>query len=161
MGKSTVWVNPYCGFTHDPVTGKVSFISKISGSDILVPTELLTQMGFTDIPSTITAGESNDANNSVNPDLSGPVNIFIKSDIIGDLRKNKTVFSTNKNLENLIAPLELNEQTNSYEVPFPIEIFLSKKETVEAIDIQIVDESGNIVNLNGGNVQVNFYFYSS
>ena len=57
--------------------------------------------------------------------------------------------------------MELNEQTNSYEVPFPIEIFLGKKETIEAIDIQIVDESGNIVNLNGGNVQVNFYFYSS
>ena len=155
------WVNPQYGFIYDPVTRKVSFISKISGSDILVPTDLLTQMGFTDIPSTISAGASNNANNSVNSDLSGPVNIFIKSDIIGDLRKNKTVFSTNKNLENVIAPLKLNEQTNSYEVPFPIEIFLSKKETVEAIDIQIVDESGNIVNLNGGNVQVNFYFYSS
>lgn len=161
MNIDPTWTNPPYGFTYNPTNGKISFTSKISGPDIIVSTNLLEQMGFTDVPAIITAGVPNIANNSINPDISGPLNIFIKSNIIGDLRKNKTAFSTNKNLENLIAPLELNILKSTYEVPFPIEIFLSKKTTINMIDIQIVDENGNIVNLNGGSIQVNFYFYSS
>jgi hypothetical protein len=157
----STWVTPTYGFSYDSITGKVSFISKISGNNILVSTELLYQMGYTNTPTTLTAGIPTVANNSANLDMSGPLNMFIKSDTISGLRKNKTAYSTNKKLENLIAPLELNDVSNIYGVNEPVEIFLSKKETIESVDIQVVDESGNIINLNGGNVQVNFYFYSS
>lgn len=148
-------------FTYDVATKKISFKPFVSGSDVIVLTDLLENMGFSSVPSISTAGETIKAQGVVNRDMSGPLNIYIKSDIIGDLRKRKTPFSTNKQLENLIAPLELHKETNTFRVPIVVEVFLSKKETIQTVDIQIVDEKGNIVNLNGGTVQVNFYFYSS
>ena len=149
------------GFTYDTINKKISFVSKISGDGIIISTNLLKQMGFADINSIITAGKPITASNIVNKDISGPSNIFIKSDIIGNLRKNKTAFSTNKKIENIISPLLFNEITNNYEIPFPIEIFLNKKSAIDYVDIQIVDETGKIVNLNGSDVQVNFYSYLS
>lgn len=148
-------------FSYNPVTGKISFTSEFSGSNLIEPSSLLTQMGFTELPSTITAGAPIVANAVINEDLSGPLNIFIKSNIIGNAKKHPTAFSTNKKLKNLIAPLELHEETNTFRVPTTVEIFLSKKETISTLDMQIVDDQGNIVNLNNGVVQINMYFYSS
>ena len=158
----STWKTPKkYGFTYDPVTKKISFVSKISGDGIIVSTNLLKKMGFADMNNIITADKVITASNMINKDISGSSNIFIKSNVIGDLRKNKTAFSTNKKLENIISPLVFNELTNNYEIPFPIEIFLNKKATLDYVDIQIVDESGRIVNLNGNDVQVNFYLYLS
>ena len=61
----------------------------------------------------------------------------------------------------MIVPLTLDTETNNYKIMFPIETYLSKKENIEFVDIQIVDEKGDIVNVNGSEVQVVFYFYSS
>ena len=156
------WGTPVAyGFTYNSTNNKISFTPKNSGSNIIVSTELLKLMGFINIPNTVTGGTAIVATNSLNLDFSGPSNIFIQSKIIGELRKNKTAYSKNKKLQNIIAPLTLNTTTNNYETPFPIEIFLSKKSDIDNIDIQIVDEYGKIVNLNGSATQVNFYFYSS
>lgn len=156
------WGTPVAyGFTYNSTNNKISFTPKNSGSNIIVSTELLKLMGFINIPNTVTGGTAIVATNSLNLDFSGPSNIFIQSKIIGELRKNKTAYSKNKKLQNIIAPLTLNTTTNNYETPFPIEIFLSKKADIDNIDIQIVDEYGKIVNLNGSATQVNFYFYSS
>ena len=153
------YINPY-GFSYDPISQKVSFNSKYSGN-VLIKTDLLNSLGFSSVPSAITANSIILANNVIDNDFNGPRNLFIKSDIIGSLRKNKTAFSKNKKIENIIAPLEFNDATNIFKIPFPMEIFLNKKETIEKIDIQVVDEYGNIINLNGGFVQVNFQFYTS
>lgn len=158
LGLNPSYINP---FSYDPITGKISFTPQFSGTGQIIHTDLLERMGFTELPATVTEGNLIIGNNIINSELSGPLNIFIKSDVIGKLRKHKTAFSTNKNLQNLIAPLELHEQTNTFRVPISVEIYLSKKDTISTIDLQIVDEQGNIVNLNGGVVQVNFYFYSS
>jgi hypothetical protein len=87
-------------------------------------------------------------NSVINNDISGPLNIFIKSDIIANAKMHKTVFSNNIKLTNLIAPLELHNEINTFRVPTIVELFLGKKITLSSIDIQIVDEQGNIVNLN-------------
>lgn len=158
----STWEKPKkYGFTYDSVTKKISFVSKISGNDVIIYTNLLKQMGFNDMNDVVVADKIITSSNIVNKDISGPSNIFIKSNVIGELRKNKTAFSTNKKIENIISPLVFNELTNNYEIPFPIEIFLNKKATLDYIDIQIVDEYGRIVNLNGNDVQVNFYLYLS
>ena len=99
-------------------------------------------------------------NNTVNKNLSGAKYAYIKSDIITNVKKNKTASSTTKPLNSLIAPLFL-DSINNLHITMPIEIFLSKKTTFTTIDIQIVDENNNIINLNGGNVQINMYFISS
>jgi hypothetical protein len=150
-------------FTYDTSTGKISFTPPFSGAGLISSTNLLQRMGFTELTSStiLTAGTAIASNSIINTDISGPLNIFIKSDIIGELRKNKTAFSTNSKLKNLIAPLDLDEVSNSYKIPFPVEMFLSRKSDISSIDIQISDEEGNIVNLNNSAVQVNFYFYSS
>lgn len=158
LGLNPAYIDP---FSYNSTTGKISFIPQFSGIGQIELTDLLKKMGFTELPTTLIKDVPITGNNIVNPELSGPLNIFIKSDIIGKLRKHKTAFSTNKNLENLIAPLELHKETNTYRIPIVVEIYLSKKCTIPSIDLQIVDEQGNIVNLNGGVVQVNFYFYSS
>ena len=156
-------VNPLfiAPFDWDQATNKITFTPFYSGAGLIATTELLKNMGFAEIPATLTEGIGITAINIVGSDLSGPLNIFIKSDTIGKLKKNRTAFSTNRNLENVIAPLELHSETNTFRIPMPIEIFLSRKETFSTVDLQIVDELGNIVNLNGSHVQVNFYFYSS
>jgi hypothetical protein len=150
-------------FTYNQATRKMSFTSPFSGSGLISSTNLLKRIGFTELTSSsiLTAGSAVTADSIVNTDISGPLNIFIKSEIIGDLRKNITAFSTNSKLKNLIAPLDLDETSNSYKITFPVEMFLSKKSDISSIDIQISDEEGNIVNLNNATVQVNFYFYSS
>jgi hypothetical protein len=150
-------------FTYNQSTGKISFTSPFSGAGLISSTNLLKRMGFTELSSDniLTAGVAIESNGIINTDISGPLNIFIKSDIIGNLRKNKTAFSTNTKLKNLIAPLDLDEVSNSYKIQFPVELFLSHKTDISSVDIQISDEDGNIVNLNNSVVQVNLYFYSS
>ena len=152
------YIYPY-GFSYDTISGKVSFNSKYSGVGTVLQTDLLVSMGFSTLPATLTKEVPIIADNVLDADFNGPRNLFIKSKILSELRKNKTSFSKNNKLQDIIAPLQNNN--NTFQVPFPIELFLSKKETVEKIDIQIVDEYGNIVNLNGGIIQVNFYFYTS
>jgi hypothetical protein len=149
-------------FSYDTVTRLMSFTS-IFGGNVIKSTNLLNQMGFTILPSVIDKDISIRGNSVVNTELSGPSNLFIKSDVLGNLRKNKTGFSSNKKLKNIIAPLSFDSITNTYQVNFPIELFFSKKSIIPFIDIQIVDESGNIVNLNmnQNNIEVVFYFYSS
>ena len=157
LSKEPSYVDP---FSFDETSGKFSFTPKYSG-EVIGLTPLLKRLGITEIPNPATAGQAIIATSVFNPDVSGPLNLFIKSDVIGSSKKHKTAFSTNKKIENIIAPLELDTNTNTYRIPLTIEIFLSKKETFNTIDIQIVDEQGNIVNLNGGVVQANMYFISS
>jgi hypothetical protein len=149
-------------FNYNSVTGIMSFTSVFGGS-VIQSTRLLDQMGFVPLPSVINKNISIVGNAVVNTNLSGPSNLFIKSDVLGSLRKNKTGFSSNKKLKNIIAPLLFDSITNTYQVNFPTELFFSKKSIIPFIDIQIVDESGNIVNLNvdQNNIEVVFYFYSS
>lgn len=157
LSKEPSYVDP---FSFDETFGKFSFTPKYSG-EVIGLTPLLKRLGIIEIPNPATAGQAIIATSVFNPDVSGPLNLFIKSDVIGSSKKHKTAFSTNKKIENIIAPLELDTNTNTYRIPLTIEIFLSKKETFNTIDIQIVDEQGNIVNLNGGVVQANMYFISS
>lgn len=150
-------------FAYDTNTQKISYTPLFSGSGNIITSSLLTRMGFSNLSSTsvLTAGVPVVASNTVNTDISGPLNVFIKSDIIGNLRKNKTVYSTNNKIENIIAPLELDISTNTFNIPLNTELFLSQKSTISSVDIQISDENGDIINLNGAPIQVDFYFYSS
>jgi hypothetical protein len=147
-------------FSYTEATGKISFTPAYSGV-VLSLTDLLINMGFTSIPNPATSGVSIVADGIINNDMSGPSNIFIKSDIIANSKMHKTRFSNNTKLTNLIAPLELHTETNTFRVPHVVELFLGKKITLSTIDIQIVDEHGNIVNLNNNPIQINFYFYST
>lgn len=77
------YINP---FTYDIPTGKISFTPTFSGS-VIGLTELLERMGFNSVPNPSTAGKSVEANGVMDTDISGPLNIFVKSDIIGDAKK--------------------------------------------------------------------------
>jgi photosystem II stability/assembly factor-like uncharacterized protein len=148
-------------FTYDVSTGKISFTSIYSGDTVLTSTDLLQKLGLTEIPVSITSDVAIEGSLIASADISGPANLFIKSDVIAGLKKNKTAFSTNQKLENIIAQLTYQEDTNTFIITIPIELYLSKKEEIKFIDIQIVDEQGNIINLNGGVVQCTMYFISS
>jgi len=146
-------------FTYNSITNKISFQSIFSGQDVISLTNLLTQMGLSELPAVITAGAEVIAKNVVNPDFSGPSLLSIKSNIIGELRQNITSVSTNPKLKNVISPIGFtNDDFVSIPIRDTLEIYLSKKETISTIDIQIVDEKGDIVNLNGGRVQLIMYF---
>jgi hypothetical protein len=150
-------------FVYDTSTKKISYTPLFSGTGNIITSSLLKRMGFSNLSGTsvLSAGVPVVAANAFNTDVSGPLNVFIKSDIIGNLRKNKTIYSTNSKLENIIAPLDLNTSTNTFNIPISTELFLSQKSTISSIDIQISDENGDIINLNGAPIQVDFYFYSS
>lgn len=145
-------------FEYNTTTGKITFTSKYSGL-VIGLTELLRFMGFNSIPNPTTANVPVVSDNIITDDISGPSRLYIKSDSIGNVKKHRTAFSTNKKIKNIIAPLELT--SNVFKISDVVEIFLSKKQTFSSIDIQIVDEQGNIVNLNNANIQINMYFYSS
>ena len=117
-------------------------------------------MGIVELPASVTANLGIVGTNIADIDFTGPLNVYIRSDSLSGLRKRKTPYSKNKNIENIISPLELNDD-NYFTVPYIIEIFLSKKSTISAFDIQIVDEQGDIINLNGNPIRINFYFYTS
>lgn len=157
LSVNPAYVNP---FEYNSATRKISFTPRFDG-EVLGLTELLQKMGFSAIPNPAIVNETITARGVINPEISGPLNLYIKSDIIGGAKKHQTAFSTNKKLKNLIAPLEINEDTNTFRIPNVVEVFLSKKESMKTVDIQIVDEQGDIVNLNGGVVQVIAYFISS
>jgi hypothetical protein len=149
-------------FSYNDVTRKFIFASIYSGTNVISLTNLLEQMGITELPSSVTALQGIVGTNIANPDFTGPLNIFIKSDILSSLRKSRTPFSiNNKKIVNIISPLELNYASDYYNLPTTIELFLNKKTTISTFDIQIVDENGNIVNLNGSPIRINFYFYNS
>ena len=147
-------------FSYDDITGKFSFTSIYSGNVIEI-TSLLQQIGFNELPVSITANMPVVANGVVNTNFSGPNTLFIKSDILGRMRKHKTAYSKNNKLTNILTQLEYNETSNVYNVPTTVEIFLSRKDTIDVVDIQIVDQNGNIVNLNNNRIQIMMYFYSS
>jgi photosystem II stability/assembly factor-like uncharacterized protein len=148
-------------FAYDAITKKMSFTSYFSGVSVLYATGLLERMGFEFLPNAVTADEPIVADNAVNPNLSGPQNIYLKSDYISTMRKHTTPYYKNSKLENVITPLVYDATTDAYGSPHLVEIFLNQKENIPSIDIQLVDDNGNIVNLNGGTVQINFYFVSS
>lgn len=150
------FINP---FNYIENINKITLTSNFSGS-IISNSLLLDNLGFTEIPMPALANITYIGNNTVNKNLSGAKYAYIKSDIITNVKKNKTASSTTKPLNSLIAPLFL-DSINNLHITMPIEIFLSKKTTFTTIDIQIVDENNNIINLNGGNVQINMYFISS
>ena len=146
------FINP---FKYTPETNKITFTSKFSGN-VIESTILLTSMGFTEIPKSGVSGRIYDGNYTVNSNFTGPSALYIKSDIISNVKKNQTVSSKNSTLLNsVISPIAI---TNILSIPMLIEIYLSRKATFETIDIQIVDNNGNIVNLNGGVVQLSTYF---
>lgn len=163
INKAIITVNPAFtnAFSYDVSTNKISLTHKFSGSGLIKSTNLLKRMGFSELPTTLTASEPIIASSTVNADLSGPMGLFLKSTIIGELRKNPTAFSTNFNMKNLIAPLDLDETSNIYKIQNAVEMFLSRKSTITSLDLQISDETGNIVNFHGAPIQVNFNFYSS
>jgi hypothetical protein len=146
------FINP---FNYIPDTNKITFTSKFSG-DVIESTILLTSMGFTEIPNPGLAGSTYEGNYTVNSNFSGPSALYIKSDVISNVKKNQTVSSKNSTiLKSIISPISI---TNILSIPMIIEIYLSRKATLETVDIQIVDNNGNIVNLNGGVVQISTYF---
>jgi photosystem II stability/assembly factor-like uncharacterized protein len=165
VNKAITDINPTFtnAFDYDAVTGTMTFTSIFGGGNAIKSTNLLNQLGFVPLPTTINKNVGIVGNAVVNTNLSGPSNLFIKSDILGNLRKNPTGYSSNKKLKNIIAPLTYEQETNSYKVIMPIHLFFSKKSTISYVDIQIVDENGNIVNLNmdQNNIELLFYFYSS
>jgi len=145
-------------FKYVSETNKITFTSKFSG-DVIGSTALLTSLGFTEIPEQVLSGDIYIGNNIVNSNFSGPSSIYIKSDVISNSKKNQTVSSKNSTiLKSIIAPLST---TNPLSTPMLIEIYLSKKATFTTVDIQIVDNNGNIVNLNGAAVQISTYFITS
>ena len=151
------YINP---FTYDYSTNKITFTPIFSG-EVIDITPLLKAMGFSIIPNPATKDKPIIGNNTVNPDLTGPSGLYIKSDIISISKKHMTAFSYNKLLKNCIIPLTINPLNNTINIPIPFEIFLSKKTIFDTIDIQVVNQEGKIVNLNGGEVQLNLYFISS
>ena len=147
-----LFINP---FKYIPETNKITFTAKFSGN-VIESTILLTSMGFTEIPNSGVSGRIYDGNYIVNSNFTGPSALYIKSDIISNVKKNQTVSSKNSTILNsIISPISI---TNILSIPMIIEIYLSRKATFETIDIQIVDNNGNIVNLNGGVVQLSTYF---
>jgi hypothetical protein len=150
-------------FTYDVITGLISFTSIYSGTNVITTSNLLKKMGLGELPATVTSGSAINANKLINLDISGPSMLFIKSNTIGELRKNITGYSTNSKIKNIISPLSYNDENGEFVgTTFEkVEIYLSSKETISSIDIQIVDENGDIINLNDGKVQISMYFYLS
>jgi hypothetical protein len=149
------FINP---FKYIPEINKISFTSKFTGT-VIGSSLLLKSMGFTEIPNQVLSGDVYTGTNTVNTNFTGPSSIYIKSDVISNAKKNQTLTSKNSSLKSVIAPLTLSN--NTFTIPMLVEIYLSKKETFTTVDIQIVDNNGNIVNLNGGAVQISAYFISS
>jgi photosystem II stability/assembly factor-like uncharacterized protein len=148
-------------FSYDPVSQKFSFTPGFSGGGAIELTGLLESMGFTELPNTFSEGTPIQAQGIATAALSGPMNLFIRSTTLGELRKTATPFATNRQLRNVIAPLELNDAGTTFRLPVIVELYLNKKENIKTLDLQIVDQAGNIVNLNNGAIQINFYFYTT
>jgi hypothetical protein len=145
-------------FTHDTKNNKITFNPHYTGAeaDILVITNLLTSMGFTELPSFILAPVV--SNGVVNQNLSGSNNIYILSDTIGNNMKEFTL-AVNAKFKHTIASLKLID--GEYKLEFKEEIFLSKKTTFENIDIIMMNDKSELVNLNGGSVSMRMYFTKS
>jgi photosystem II stability/assembly factor-like uncharacterized protein len=160
INKAILDINPSFidPFKYIPELNKISFTSKFTGT-VIGSSLLLKSMGFTEIPNQVLTGDIYTGTNTVNKNFTGPSSIYIKSDVISNAKKNQTVTSKNALLKSVIAPLKVTD--GELNVPLLIEIYLSKKETFTTVDIQIVDNNGNIVNLNGGVVQISTYFISS
>jgi photosystem II stability/assembly factor-like uncharacterized protein len=148
-------------FYYDDITNIITFTSIYSGKNVIEQTNLLKRMGLSELPSSITSGVAIIGINRVNIDFTGPLNLFIKSDSLGDLRKTSTPYSTNDKIKNIISPLAIQAPNDYFTVQTTVELFLNKKETISSVDIQIVDEEGNIINLNGSPIRINMYFYIS
>ena len=143
-------------FTYDSKTKKITFNPYFLGAeeDILVITDLLKTMGFTELPADILSPVT--GQNVVNRNLSGSNNLYIKSDILGKFMKEPTI-STDSKFDNVIASLGYDKNDDSYKLidSNKNEIFLSQKIAMNVIDIKIIDDKSEIANLNGGRVIIN------
>ena len=143
-------------FTYDINTKKITFNPAYPGPerDILLITNLLKTMGFIELPDNIL--EPIEGQNTVNKNLSGSNNLYIKSDIIATFMKESNV-STNINNKSVIATLNYDSFDDSYRIvdSNKNEIFLSQKISLDKIDIKVINEKSEIVNLNGGRVSIN------
>jgi hypothetical protein len=142
-------------FTYDIKTKKITFNPAFKGpeEDILLITNLLKTMGFTELPDNIVSPTT--GQNIVNRNLSGGNNIYIKSNIIGTFTKEITT-SANPKFKSVIATLKYDVLNDSYRMidSNKSEIFLSQKISLDEIDIKIINDKSEIVNLNGGNVTI-------
>lgn len=148
-------------FSYDEITRKTTFTPFISGINVLAITNLLNKMGFNILPETFTSGVPVVSTSQVSANLSGPNNVYIKSFALSALRKLKNPAPVGYNIADVIAPLVQTSIPTELGIITPVEIFLNKKATISIFDIQIVDDAGQIVNLNNGVVQLHMYFYTS
>jgi hypothetical protein len=145
-------------FEYSTTSNKITFNPHYTGaeSDILVITNLLTSMGFTELPSFILSPVM--GNSIVNQNLSGSNNIYILSEKIGNVMKEFTM-AVNEKFKNVIASLKFID--GEYKIESKEEIFLSQKTTITSIDIIVMNDKSELVNLNGGNISMRLYFTKS
>ena len=148
-------------FIFNQSTKKITFNPYYIGakSDVLVITNLLQLMGFINLPNFITSpitGEDVVDSNIIGINRS---NIYIKSNSINNFMVENTT-SNNMKLNKVLATLGYSSEHASYKLinMDKNEIFLSQKADISEIDIQIIDNNGEIVNLNGGSVTIAMNF---
>lgn len=164
VNKQITDINPAFvnAFTYDTNNKKITFNPKYVGQKdtVLLLTNLLNIMGFTNLPENIIYSILSD--NVINPDLDGSNSLYIKSDALGFYMNEKTI-STNSMFNNVIGTLSYSQSTNSFNIidSYKNEVFLSKKINIEEVDITILNDKGKIVDLNGGSVIINIRLVKS
>jgi uncharacterized protein YkuJ len=142
-------------FTYNTITQKVTFNPYYTGakSVVLDATYLLNAMGITTLPNFISGPIT--GSNAVGSHLLGNNTLYIKSNVINKYMKENTA-SGNYKFNNVIATLKYSSETDSYKIvdSDKNEVYLSQKIDLTNIDIQIMNEDSEIVNLNGGNVDM-------
>ena len=164
VNKQITDINPTFinAFIYDTNTKKITFNPKYIGQKdtVLLLTNLLNIMGFTNLPENIIYPILSD--DVINPDLDGSNSLYIKSDALGFYMQEKTI-STNSMFNNVIGTLSYSPATNSFNIidSYKNEVFLSKKINIEEVDITILNDKGKIVDLNGGSVIINIRLVKS
>jgi hypothetical protein len=151
-------------FIFNSLTKKITFNPYYIGikNNILIMTNLLKLMGFIELPNYIINKIS--GSDIVNSNILGidRTNIYISSTIINNFMVENTS-SINNKLNKVLATLRYSSEYDSYKLINSVknEIFLSQKASIYEIDIKILNNRGKIVNLNGGNVNINFNLIKS
>jgi hypothetical protein len=149
-------------FTYNVSTKKITFNPHYLGAKdaIIQKTALLTSLGITTIPDNVLGPITGQSN--VITTFSGSKNLYIVSDTLGRYMIEKSVAPTSW-FTNVIATLNYDPTTDAFRIidSNKSEIYLSQKISLSEIDIRVIDDTSNIVNLNGGNISMNMRLIKS